>query len=317
MFRNKALYSEKTINFVVRNSTISMKNNIKGIGVALVTPFDKNEAVDFEALDHLVDHVTKGGVDYLVVLGTTAETPTLTASEKNAVTARVLERNAGKLPVVLGVGGNCTANIVDQLKASDLSGVDAILSVTPYYNKPSQEGLFQHYKAVAKASPVPVILYNVPSRTGVNMTAETTLRIAREVKNVLGVKEACGNVTQMSKIIKERPEGFLVISGDDCMTLPLVSLGGDGVISVMANLCPANMSSMYGKALRGDVKDAADEYNRMSDLLQALFDEGNPAGIKAALAAKGMIKNVLRLPLVACSAGLQGRIKDIIETEKL
>ena len=294
-----------------------MKNNIKGIGVALVTPFDNGGAVDYEALDRLVDHVTKGGVDYLVVLGTTAETPTLTQAEKDAVKAHILERNAGKLPIVLGVGGNCTASVVEQLKTSDFTGVDAILSVTPYYNKPTQEGLYQHYKAIAEASPVPVILYNVPGRTGVNMTAETTLRIAHEVKNVLGIKEANGSVTQMSKLIKGRPEGFKVISGDDCMTLPLASLGGDGVISVVANLFPAVMSSMYGKAMKGDCKGAAEEYARLSDLLPAIFEEGNPVGIKAALNVKGYMQNVLRLPLVACSDSLKRKIADIIEREKL
>jgi 4-hydroxy-tetrahydrodipicolinate synthase len=229
----------------------------------------------------------------------------------------VIERNAGKLPIVVGVGGNCTAAVVEQLKTSDFTGVDAVLSVTPYYNKPNQEGLYQHYKAVAKASPVPVILYNVPGRTGVNMTAETTLRIAREVKNVLGVKEANGCVTQMSKLVKGRPEGFMVISGDDCMTLPLAAIGGDGVISVVANVFPANMTSMYGKALRGDCKGAADEYSRLSEFMSAIFEEGNPTGIKAAAAVKGLMNNVLRLPLVASSAALYDRIKGIVAQENL
>lgn len=294
-----------------------MKNNIKGIGVALVTPFDKTWAVDYDALDRLVDHVTRGGVDYLVVLGTTAETPTLTRAEKDSIVERILERNAGKLPVVVGVGGNCTASVVEQLRTSDFTGIDAVLSVTPYYNKPTQEGLYQHYKAVAEASPVPVILYNVPGRTGVNMTAETTLRIAREVKNVIGIKEANGSVTQMSKLVKGRPEGFMVISGDDCMTLPLASLGGDGVISVAANAFPAVMSSMYGKALKGDCRGAAEEYSRLSDLLPAIFEEGNPVGIKAALSVKGFMENILRLPLVACSGTLKEKIRGIIEAEKL
>lgn len=294
-----------------------MKNNIRGVGVALVTPFGKNGAVDLEALDRLVDHVIKGGVDYLVVLGTTAETPTLTHAEKDAIVARIIERNAGRLPVVVGVGGNCTACVVEQLKTSDFTGVDAVLTVTPYYNKPSQEGLFQHYKAVGEASPVPVILYNVPGRTGVNMSTETTLRIAREVKNILGIKEANGCITHMSKLLKERPEGFLVISGDDGMTLPLASIGGDGVISVIANAYPANLTSMLGKAVKGDCKGATEEFNRMSDLFQAIFEEGNPAGIKSVLSIKGIMENSVRLPLVCCSKGLHDKIKGIIEREGL
>lgn len=294
-----------------------MKNNIKGVGVALVTPFDKKGNVDFEALDRLVDHVTKGGVDYLVVLGTTAETPTLTNAEKDAIAARIIERNAGRLPVVIGVGGNCTANVVEQLQTSDFTGIDAILSVTPYYNKPSQEGLFQHYKAVVQASPVPVILYNVPGRTGVNMSAETTLRIAREVKNVLGIKEANGSITHMAKLIKERPEGFLVISGDDGMTLPLASIGGDGVISVLANAFPANMTTMLGKTMKGDTKGAIEEFSRLSELCQAIFEEGNPSGIKSVMGIKGMMEDAVRLPLVCCSPGLQSKIRSIIERERL
>lgn len=282
-----------------------------------MTPFDRKGDVDFEALDRLVDHVTKGGVDYLVVLGTTAETPTLTHAEKDAVVARIIERNAGRLPIVVGVGGNCTANVVEQLQTSDFTGIDAVLSVTPYYNKPSQEGLFQHYKAVAAASPVPVILYNVPGRTGVNMSAETTLRIAREVKNVLGIKEANGCLSSMAKLLKDRPEGFLVISGDDGMTLPLASIGGDGVISVLANAFPANMTTMLGKAVRGDCKGAIEEFSRLSDLCQAIFEEGNPAGIKAVMGVKGMMEDVVRLPLVCCSPGLHSKIRGIIEREKL
>ncbi len=282
-----------------------------------MTPFDRNGAVDFDALDRLVDHVIKGGVDYLVVLGTTAETPTLTHAEKDAIVARIIARNAGRLPIVVGVGGNCTASVVEQLETSDFTGVDALLSVTPYYNKPSQEGLYQHYKAVAKASPVPVILYNVPGRTGVNMSTETTLRLAREVKNILGIKEANGCVSHMSKLLKDRPEGFLVISGDDSMTLPLASMGGDGVISVIANACPANMTAMLRKAQGGDCKGATEEFARMSDLFQAIFEEGNPAGIKSVLAVKGMMEDAVRLPLVCCSAGLQAKIKDIVTREKL
>lgn len=294
-----------------------MKNNIKGVGVALVTPFTKDGEVDYDALDRLVDHVIKGGVDYLVVLGTTGETPTLTQAEKDTIVARVIERNAGRLPIVLGVGGNCTRNVVEQLKTSDFTGVDAILSVTPYYNKPSQEGLYQHYKAVAEASPVPVILYNVPGRTGVNMSAETTLRLAREVKNILAIKEANGSIQHMARLLKERPDGFLVISGDDCMTLPLASMGGDGVISVVANAFPANMTTMLGKAQRGDNKGATEEFSRLSELSQAIFDEGNPVGIKAVLGIKGIMENELRLPLVRSSKGLWDKLRGIIDREKL
>ena len=286
-----------------------MKNNIWGVGVALVTPFTEDGSVDYAALGRLVDYVSGNGVDYLVVLGTTAETPTLTREEKHDVLAFVKERNGGRLPIVVGIGGNNTAEVIHTIQDTDLTGVDAVLSVTPYYNRPSQQGLFEHYRAVAGASPVPILLYNVPARTGVNMTAETTLRIAHEVPNVLGIKEACGMVGQMAHLLKGRPEGFRVISGDDLMSLPLIALGGDGVISVAANVFPKRFSEMIAAAYADEREKAATIQMTLLEPIEALFVEGNPTGIKTALTARGLIENRLRLPLVAGSEALLERFR--------
>jgi 4-hydroxy-tetrahydrodipicolinate synthase len=281
-----------------------MESKFTGVGVALVTPFDEAGAVDFAALDRLVDHVVEGGVDYIVALGTTAETPTLSHGERAAVAAAIRSRTAGRVPLVLGKGGNDTAKLCEELREIDPTGFDAILSVTPYYNKPSQEGLYRHYRAVAQASPLPVILYNVPGRTGVNMSAETTLRIAREVPGVVGVKEACGEISQIKEIVKGAPEGFLVISGDDGMTLPVVSVGGHGVISVMANLLPGPLSRMFLTA-RTSVAKAQSIWADLEETGHLLFSEGNPAGVKTALAVRGLCRATVRLPLVEGSARLR------------
>jgi 4-hydroxy-tetrahydrodipicolinate synthase len=281
-----------------------MENKFKGVGVALVTPFDAGGQVDFEALGRLVESVIEGGVDYLVVLGTTAETPTLDHEERRRVADYIREKNAGRLPLVIGKGGNDTAKLCAELREMDPAGWDAVLSVTPYYNKPSQEGLYRHYKAVAGASPLPVILYNVPSRTGVNMTAETTLRIAREVPNVIAIKEACGEISQITEIVKGAPAGFAVISGDDAMTLPVMSVGGAGVISVMANAMPEPFSRMAHTAATSVAKAQA----IWADLEEAghlLFAEGSPAGVKTALAIRGICRPDVRLPLVEGSARLR------------
>lgn len=294
-----------------------MRNKLQGTGVALITPFDTTGAIDYPALGRLVEHVIAGGADYLVALGTTAETPTLTAAEKDELTAFILRTGAGRLPVVLGVGGNNTAEVVRKLESMDPTGVTAVLSITPYYNKPSQEGLYQHYKAIAEASPRPVILYNVPSRTGVNLAAETTLRLAREVPNLAGVKEASGSLTQMSYILRDRPKDFVVISGDDNLALPLIALGGDGVISVAANAFPETVGRMVKGCLKGDFAEAAEVQLRLLECVEALFAEGSPAGVKAALAAAGMIHNRLRLPLVPCSDGLCGRIEALVRNHNL
>ncbi len=285
-----------------------MESKFKGVGVALVTPFDGAGQIDFEALGRLVDSVIEGGVDYLVVLGTTAETPTLSQGERQAIAAFVRERNAGRVPLVIGKGGNDTAKLCEELRSFDPAGFDAVLSVTPYYNKPSQEGLYRHYRAVAEASPLPVILYNVPSRTGVNMSAETTLRIAREVPNVVAVKEACGEISQIQEIVKGAPEGFSVISGDDGMTLSAMSVGGVGVISVIANAFPEPFSRMVHTA-QTSVAKAQAIWADLEEMGHLLFAEGSPTGIKTALALKGICRADVRLPLVEGSDRLREAMK--------
>jgi len=268
------------------------------MGVALITPFKSDESIDFEALARLIEHQVKNGTDYLVVCGTTAETPTLTEKEKEEVTQFVVQKVAGRLPIVLGLGGNNTKAVVEQLKSSDFRGIDAILCVTPYYNKPSQEGIYQHYAAVSKASPLPIILYNVPGRTGVNMLADTTLRLAKEFRNICAIKEASGNFTQIDDIINAKPSDFMVISGDDGITFPLITLGAVGVISVIGNAFPHEFSRMVRLALQGDYNSARQIHHHFNELNQLLFVEGNPAGVKSMLAVMGMVENVLRLPLV-------------------
>lgn len=272
--------------------------NLKGMGVALITPFKEDESVDYEALGRLVDFQLQNGTDYLVVLGTTAETPTLTEQEKKEIVSMVVSKVRGRIPVVLGVGGNCTRSVVEKLKHDNFDGIDAILSVVPYYNKPSQEGIYQHYKAISEATDLPIILYNVPGRTGVNMTAETTLRVARDFKNVVAVKEASGNITQMDDIIKNKPANFDVISGDDGITFPLITLGAVGVISVIGNAFPKEFSKMVRLALNGDYNNALSIHHRFTELIELLFVDGNPAGAKSILNAMGYIENKLRLPLV-------------------
>ena len=270
----------------------------QGSMVALITPFKEDESVDYEALGRLVDFQLQNGTDYLVVLGTTAETPTLTEQEKKEIVSMVVSKVRGRIPVVLGVGGNCTRSVVEKLKHDNFDGIDAILSVVPYYNKPSQEGIYQHYKAISEATDLPIILYNVPGRTGVNMTAETTLRVARDFKNVVAVKEASGNITQMDDIIKNKPANFDVISGDDGITFPLITLGAVGVISVIGNAFPKEFSKMVRLALNGDYNNALTIHHRFTELIELLFVDGNPAGAKSILNAMGYIENKLRLPLV-------------------
>lgn len=268
------------------------------MGVALITPFKEDESVDYDALIRLVDYLLQNNADFLCVLGTTAETPTLTEEEKHKIKQLVVERVNGRVPILLGVGGNNTRAVVEQLKNGDFTGVDAILSVVPYYNKPSQEGIYQHYKAIAGATTLPIVLYNVPGRTGVNMKAETTLRIAHDFKNVVAIKEASGDITQMDDIIKNKPSGFDVISGDDGITFPLITLGAVGVISVIGNAFPREFSRMVRLALHGDYANALTIHHKFAELFKLLFVDGNPAGVKAMLNAMGMIENRLRLPLV-------------------
>lgn len=273
-------------------------NKLKGLGVALITPFKADGSVDFAALERLVDMQVACGTDYLVVCGTTAETPTLTETEKHDITHCVIERNHGRLPIVLGIGGNNTRQVTDAVTNTDLNRVDAILSVVPFYNKPSQEGIYQHYKTIAASTDTPIVLYNVPGRTGTNMTADTTLRLARECQNIVAVKEASGNFRQIDEIIKQKPHDFMVISGDDAITFPLITLGAMGVISVVGNAFPREFGRMVRLALRGDLSGARAIHYRFIELMELLFVDGNPAGVKRLMSEMGLIENVLRLPLV-------------------
>ena len=287
--------------------------NLKGMGVALITPFKDDESIDFDALSKLIEYQIQNGIDYLVVLGTTAETPTLTEQEKNEVLSFVIERVKERVPIVLGLGGNNTRGIVERLKTESFQGVDAILSVVPYYNKPSQEGIYQHYKAIASATKLPVILYNVPGRTGVNMTAETTLRLAREFDNIVAIKEATGNITQMDDIIKNKPKDFMVISGDDGITFPLITLGAVGVISVIGNAFPREFSRMVRLALEGDYANALLIHHKFTELFELLFVDGNPAGVKSILSSMGYIRNRLRLPLVPTRITTYEKIRVVLQ----
>ena len=275
-----------------------IQTRLKGMGVALITPFKEDGSVDYDALLRLVDYQLQNGTDFLCVLGTTAETPTLTKEEKEKVKRTVIDRVNGRLPILLGVGSNSTQAVVDSVKNDDMTGVDALLVVVPYYNKPSQEGIYQHYKAVAEATELPIVLYNVPGRTGVNMTAETTLRLANDFENIVAIKEASGNIAQMDEIIKNKPEGFDVISGDDGITFPLITLGAVGVISVLGNAFPREFSRMTQLALEGDYANALPIHHQFAEMCNLLFVDGNPAGVKAMLSIMGMIENKLRLPLV-------------------
>ena len=287
--------------------------NLSGMGVALITPFKEDDSIDFDALARLLEYQIQNGTDYLVVLGTTGETPSLTEEEKRLIQRFVVERTRGRIPLVLGIGSNNTRNVIEHLYSDDLSGYDAILSVVPYYNKPSQEGIYQHYAAIAQASPLPIILYNVPGRTGVNMTAETTLRLARDFNNIIAIKEASGNISQMDDIIKNKPHDFMVISGDDGVTFPLITLGAVGVISVIGNAFPKEFSRMVRLALNGNYNQALTIHHRFTELFSLLFVEGNPAGVKCLLNLMGMIENKLRLPLVPTRITTYEKIQDVLE----
>ena len=287
---------------------------LQGTGVALVTPFKKDKTIDVPALERLVHSQVENGVDYLVVLGTTAETPTLSTEEKELVKKTVKQANNGRLPMVLGVGGNNTQTIVEQVREVSPKDYIAILSVTPYYNKPSQEGLYQHYKAVAEATELPILLYNVPSRTGVNMDYRTTLRLAKEVPNIIGIKEASGNIIQIMHLLRGRRENFLVISGDDATALPTVLLGGDGTISVLGQAFPERYSQMIRQGLQGNYKEANTIQYQLLEAMELIFKEGNPVGIKALLSLLGVINTLeVRLPLVNATEGLQKELKAYLE----
>lgn len=287
---------------------------LQGTGVALVTPFKEDKTIDVSALERLVHSQVENGVDYLVVLGTTAETPTLSTEEKELVKKTVKQANNGRLPMVLGVGGNNTQTIVEQVREVSPKDYIAILSVTPYYNKPSQEGLYQHYKAVAEATELPILLYNVPSRTGVNMDYRTTLRLAKEVPNIIGIKEASGNIVQIMHLLRGRRENFLVISGDDATALPTVLLGGDGTISVLGQAFPERYSQMIRQGLEGNYKEANTIQYQLLEAMELIFKEGNPVGIKALLSLLGVINTLeVRLPLVNATEGLQKELKTYLE----
>ncbi|MDD5345534.1 MAG: 4-hydroxy-tetrahydrodipicolinate synthase [Proteiniphilum sp.] len=278
------------------------KVNFKGLGVALITPFNDDRSIDWGALSRLIEFQVANGTDYIVALGTTAETPTLSKEEKREVVRFIVEKVNGRIPVVKGVGGNNTAEVAEEMQSCDITGISAFLSVTPYYNKPTQEGLYRHFCSLSQASPLPIILYNVPGRTGVNMTAETTLRLARNCNNVIAIKEASGDLNQIKAIIDGAPAEFQVISGDDAVTTDVIALGGVGVISVFGNAFPKEMAWLVRHALNGDAlharKQMEDEFNTLFHLI---FVEGNPSGVKSLLNQRGMVRNVVRLPLVAVS----------------
>ena len=292
-------------------------NKFKGLGVALVTPFKPTGEVDYTALRRLLDYQLAGGVDFLCVLGTTSEAPCLTDDEKQRIKDVVRERVQGQVPILLGCGGNNTAAIVHSLQHDDFTGIDGILSVCPYYNKPSQEGLYQHFRTIAAATSLPVVLYNVPGRVGVNMTAETTLRLARDCENIVAIKEASGNFTQIDDIIKNKPENFDVISGDDGITFPLITLGAVGVISVIGNALPKEFSRMVRLALQGDYDAARHIHHQFTELFKLLFVDGNPAGVKAMLSSMGLVDNELRLPLVPARIRTMGEIASIVKAFNL
>jgi 4-hydroxy-tetrahydrodipicolinate synthase len=292
---------------------MSFRDSLRGTGVALVTPFNAKSEVDFDALGNLLDFIMKGGVEYVVTLGTTGETPTLEQGEKIDIINYTFEKIGGKIPVVVGIGGNNTKALLNNLETYPLDKAEAVLSASPYYNKPSQEGIFQHYKTIASASPKPVILYNIPGRTGSNILAQTTIRLANDVDNIAGIKEASGNLVQCMHIIKDRPKDFLVVSGDDHLTLPLIACGMNGVISVAANCFPKDFSEMVRCALNNEIKEAIGLNYKMLDAFDLLFAENNPAGVKAFLAELGVIQNYLRLPLTPLSESIHSKVRSYLE----
>lgn len=285
-----------------------------GTGVALITPFKSDLSVDFDALTNLVNYNIDNGTNYLVVSGTTGESVTVTKEEKKKITKTVIDANNGRLPIVLGIGGNNTAAVIDEIKSTDFSQIDAILSVSPYYNKPTQEGLYQHFKAIAEVSPVPIIVYNVPGRTSKNMLPETTIRLANDFKNIIGVKEAGNSVHQYLQLLKDKPKDFLVISGDDDLALGVVLAGGAGVISVIGQALPKQFCKMIQLGLQGRTKEAYDIHYKLMDITGYIFEENNPAGVKAVLEVLSLGRDTVRLPLVAATEGLKAKIKKALDS---
>ena len=283
-----------------------------GLGIALVTPFKADGSVDYEALTRLVDYQLKAGVDFLCILGTTAETPCLSPDEKKCIKEHIVKQVKGRLPLLMGCGGNCTAAVTEEIRKTDWTGIDGILSVCPMYNKPTQEGLYQHYRAIAEASPLPVVLYNVPGRTGVNMMAETTLRLAHDCPRIVAIKEASGMMDQIKVILEKKPEGFSVISGDDSLTLSIMQRGGVGIISVVGNAIPGEFARMVHLMQEGRLAEATIINDRLYELYSLMFIEGNPAGVKSALATLGLTENNLRLPLVPVGQRTHQRIAAVL-----
>lgn len=289
-----------------------MSLKFRGTGVAVVTPFHNYGTIDFTSLGKILNHIIDGGVEFILALGTTSEAVTLSNDERVAVINYIIETVDNRIPIMLGVGGNNTQQVVNNLKSINFNGIDAILSVAPYYNKPQQKGLFYHFKTIAATSPVPVYLYNVPSRTSVNISAETTLRLASEIDNIEGIKEASGDMQQIMKILKDKPEDFVVLSGDDALTLPMLAMGADGVISVVANAFPAEFSEMVRLGMKGKLKSARKIHYDILDIINMLFADGNPAGIKAALDILGLLNNNLRLPLVKANKAVYNQLNTLI-----
>lgn len=292
-------------------------NILRGLGIALITPFTPDGEVNYKALVRLVEYQIDNGADFLCILATTGETPCLSKEEKVKIKNLVVEINKGRLPILMGCGGNNTKAVIEEIQATDWSGISGILSVCPYYNKPSQEGLYQHFKAIANASPLPVVLYNVPGRTGVNMTSETTVRLANDCENIVAVKEASGNLEQVDEIIKNKPDGFDVISGDDALTFSMVASGAAGVISVIGNALPKEFSRMIRLEFKGEYEAARNIHHKFTELYKLLFVDGNPAGVKALLHEMGFIDNVLRLPLVPTRITTVQKMSEILKTLKI
>ena len=296
---------------------MSKNNKFKGTGVAIVTPFSKNNSIDYKSLGKLVEHLINGGIEYVVALGTTGESVTLSKDEKQSVVTHIIECVDKRVPIVLGLGGNNTQEILNSLQiSSHFNDIDAILSVSPYYNKPNQRGIYQHYKAIAESSPVPVMLYNVPGRTSANIAADTTLKLANEFKNIIAIKEASGNLEQCMKIIKYKPKDFLVISGDDMLALPMIACGADGVISVVGNAFPKDYSEMTRQILSGNIKEAQKLHYKLTDIIEKIFADGNPAGVKSVLEMLNICQANLRLPLVKVNKATENALAELIDGYK-
>lgn len=293
------------------------RNIFKGLGIALITPFTQDGEVDYKALTRLVDYQLQNGADFLCILATTGETPCLSTDEKHKIKELVIDRVRGRLPILMGCGGNNTRAVVEELRSTDMRGIDGVLSVCPYYNKPSQEGLYQHFRAIAEASPVPVVLYNVPGRTGINLKPETTVRLAQDCENIIAIKEASGSLEQVDEIIKNKPERFDVISGDDALTFSMVASGAAGSISVIGNALPKEVSRMIRLEFKGEYEAARIIHHRFTELYSLLFVDGNPAGVKALLHEMGFIENVLRLPLVPTRITTLQKMTEILKTLKI